>query len=334
MCNIEFSRFIELHYPHWLQGKHNPPLLSVDLVTHYVFPLLKSGEKVVFIVIDNLRLDQWLAIEPLLFPYYHITKDSYYSILPTATPFSRNAIFSGLFPEEIEKRYPELWRDNYDDDTSCNRYERQLLDHQLASLGLNLRPEPKYIKVLDVKEARSLEKNLKAYTSAQLLSVVVNFVDILAHNRSNSEILREIVPDEAAFRSLTRSWFEHSPLFGALRKLAREDVTVVLTSDHGSIRSLRGAKVIGDRETSTNLRYKFGRNIRCDNKYAISVKDPSVYRLPRRGINVNYLIAKEDYFFVYPTNYHKYLNYYRDSFQHGGVSLEEMILPVVIMRPK
>jgi hypothetical protein len=275
-----------------------------------------------------------LAIESLLFPYYNINKDYYYSILPTATPFARNAIFSGLFPADIERKHPDLWQKGSEDDFSRNRHERQLLDLQLKSLGFKFSQEPKYIKILESQEGKNLERNLSSYIQSPILSVVVNVVDIFAHNRSTSEILKEIVPDEAAFRSLTRSWFEHSFLFRVLRALANEKVTVIMTSDHGSIRSMRGAKVIGDKETSTNLRYKFGKNIKCDDKYAIYVKNPYEYKLPSRGININYIIAKEDFYFVYPTNYHKYLNYYKDSFQHGGVSMEEIILPVIKLDSK
>ncbi len=333
-CNIEFARFVERNYQEWINQSTDAPVLSAGVINKHLAPLLAQNRRVLFIIIDNMRLDQWLAIETLLFPYYHISKEYYFSILPTATPFSRNAIFSGLFPADIERKYPDLWTKGSEDDFSRNRYERQLMDFQLQSLGIHLTPEPKYIKILESQEGKNLEKNLSSYLQSALLSVVINVVDIFAHNRSTSEILKEIVPDEAAFRSLTRSWFEHSFLFRILRSLARENLTIVLTSDHGSVRSMRGAKVIGDRETSTNLRYKFGKNIKCDEKYSIFVKNPRDYKLPSRGINVNYIIAKEDYYFVYPTNYHKYLNYYKDSFQHGGVSMEEMILPVIRLEPK
>ncbi len=333
-CNAEFARFIEKQYPSWLDGESNRPPLSVDVVPRFIVPHLEGGERVVFIVIDNMRMDQWLAIEPLLFPYFHIRKDYYFSILPTATPFARTAIFSGLFPLEIEKKYPDLWRKGAEDDFSRNRYEHQLLNYQLRDLGVPISGEPKYIKILESNEGKNLERNLSSYLQSQLLAVVINIVDIFAHNRSTSDILKEIVPDEPAFRSLTRSWFEHSFLYRVLRNLAKERVKIVMTSDHGSIRCMHGTKVIGDRETSTNLRYKFGKNLKCDGKHAIYVKNPKDYKLPTRGINVNYIIAKEDYYFVYPTNYHKYLNYYKDSFQHGGVSLEEMVLPVIHLEPK
>jgi hypothetical protein len=290
---------------------------------------------VVFFVIDCLRLDQWLVMESLLQEFYTISKEFYFSILPTATPYSRNAIFSGSYPSDVELRYPELWEKSEDDENSRNRYERQFLDKLLERRKILLKPEAKYVKILDADFGRSVENTISSYTHSPLTSIVVNFVDMLAHGRSDSSLLKEIAPDESAYRSLTRSWFLHSSLFGMLRTLSRnKQVTILLTTDHGSIRSLRGTKVLGDREASTNLRYKHGRNLKSDEKAAIMIKNPLDYKLPKRGVAVNYIIAKEDYYFVYPTDYHKYLNQYRDSFQHGGASMEEMILPVVKLEPK
>ncbi|HFE63455.1 MAG TPA: response regulator [Caldithrix sp.] len=333
-CNVEFGKFIDKNYQNWIHGITERPTLSIDIVKNYVYPRLKDGQRVVFVVIDCLRLDQWLTLQSYFYDFFNISKDYYYSILPTATPFARNAIFSGLYPLDIERRYPELWAQGEDDDYSRNRYEDKLIYDQLRVLGLKLRSEPKYVKVLNTEDARNLEKNLSNYLSSPMLSIVLNFVDILAHSRSDLPILKEIAPNEPSYRSLTRSWFEHSPVYSVFKKLAEQDVTVIVTSDHGSVRSLRGTKIIGDREASTNLRYKFGRNLKVEQKHAVFVKNPKDYKLPQRNFNLNYVIAKEDYYFVYPTNYHKYLAYYRDSFQHGGISLEEMILPVVTLQPK
>jgi CheY-like chemotaxis protein len=333
-CNVEFGKYIERNYPDWISRETDRPRLSVDIVKDFVYPEMLQGSKVVFVVIDCLRLDQWLTLEPFFYDNFNVSKDYYFSILPTATPFARNAIFSGLYPLEIERRYPDLWAQGEDDDTSRNRYEDKLMYDQLRVLGLKLKSEPKYLKVLNSEDARYLEKNLNSYLDTPMLSVVINFVDILAHSRSDLPILKEIAPDEPSYRSLTRSWFEHSPLYNVFKMLARQGVTIFLTSDHGSVRSLRGTRVIGDRETSTNLRYKFGRNLKIDSKHVIFIKNPKDYKLPQRNFNLNYIIAKEDFYFVYPTNYHKYLAYYRDSFQHGGVSLEEMILPVVKLQPR
>ncbi len=332
-CNEAFGKYIEATYSGWIREKERP-LLSVDLFKKSVIPFLEKGERVLFIIIDNFRLDQWLTIEPLVYDLFSVNRKYYYSILPTATPYSRNSIFAGLFPSEIQKKYPELWKEGEDDEFSRNRYEIQLLSDQLRRSGIQLESEPKYLKVLDQEEAKSVVQNIKSYLSSPLTAMVFNFVDILAHRRSDSEILREIVPDESAYRSLTYTWFEHSPLFQILKSASAEKVKVVLTTDHGSIRAMHGSTVYADRETSTNLRYKYGRRIQGDARQVIDVKDPKQFCLPVRGINTNYLIAKEDYFFVYPTNYHRYLALYRDSFQHGGVSLEEMILPIAILEER
>jgi len=334
-CNLTFGKYIERHYRDWMERTDDRPALSHEVVDRFVIPELQTEKSVLFFVIDCLRLDQWLIMENLLHDYFTISKQFYFSILPTATPYSRNAIFSGSYPSEVELRYPELWEKSEDDESSRNRYERQFLDKLLERRKMVLKPEPKYVKILDAEFGRSIEHNINSYAQTKLTSIVVNFVDMLAHGRSDSTLLKEIAPDESAYRSLTRSWFLHSSLFAMLKTLSRnKNVTIILTTDHGSIRSLRGTKVLGDREASTNLRYKFGRNLKCEDKAAIYVKNPLEFKLPKRGVAVNYIIAKEDFYFVYPTDYHKYLNQYRDSFQHGGASMEEMILPVVKLEPK
>lgn len=342
-CNVEFGKFIERNYRNWVElpastksgGGQSRPVLSPDVVERYLIPELDENTSVFFFVIDCLRLDQWLAMESVLREYFTISRDSYFSILPTATPYSRNAIFSGSWPNEIERRFPELWSQGEDDDTSLNRNEHQFLDDLLQRRKVNLNPESKYIKILDAEFGRGIEQNIASYAKNKLTAIVVNFVDMLAHGRSDSALLKEIAPDEAAYRSLTMSWFAHSSLFGMLRTLSQQkNVRIVLTTDHGSIRCLHGAKVLGDREASTNLRYKFGRNLKADERQAVFVRNPSDFKLPKRGVTTNYIIAKEDYFFVYPTDYNRYLNQYRDSFQHGGISMEEMILPIVKLTPK
>jgi CheY-like chemotaxis protein len=333
-CNLAFGKYVEKNYRNWVEQTANRPALSVEVVDRFVVPHLQGNKSVILFVIDCLRLDQWLVMESLLHEYFLISKDYYFSILPTATPYSRNAIFSGSYPSDVEVRFPDLWEKSEDDEHSRNRYERQFLDKLLERRKISLKPEPKYVKILDVEFGRSIENNINSYAQTKLTSIVVNFVDMLAHGRSDSTLLKEIAPDESAYRSLTKSWFVHSSLFGMLRTLSKnKNVTVLLTTDHGSIRSLRGSKVLGDREASTNLRYKYGRNLKSEEKAAIFVKNPLEFKLPKRGVAINYIIAKEDYYFVYPTDYHKYLNQYRDSFQHGGVSMEEMILPVVRLEP-
>jgi len=327
--NIHFGRFIEKNYREWIHSDKRPSL-SVDVFPKRVFPLLEEGRRVVFILIDCMRTDQWLSLEPLLFDYYRISRDYYFSILPTATPYARNAIFSGYFPRDIECKMPDLWQRGEEDENSSNRFEHQLLDELLQRKQLS-KKTTRYVKILDQKEARSTEKNLASYLQSDLLCIVVNFVDILGHVRSESDILQEIAHNESAYRSLIKSWFEHSTLLSILRKLASKDVTVFITTDHGSILGRRPARIVGDRETSTSLRYKFGRNLKCDSKYLIHIKDPVDYRLPVRGINTQYIVAKEDYYFVYATQYNKYAAAFKNCFHHGGVSLEEMALPIVTL---
>jgi CheY-like chemotaxis protein len=332
-CNQAFGRYMRDHYSDWLRTQNRPDL-SPDLINKYVIPLLEADERVLFIIVDNLRLDQWLVLEPLLYDQYDIQRETYFSILPTATPYSRNAIFSGLFPSEIEAAYPDLWKKGEDDEHSRNRFEHPLLLDQLLRHGLKIKPEPKYIKIMDGEESKHVVKNVDSYLKVPLSAMVFNFVDIMAHRRSDSQILREIVPDESAYRALTRAWFNHSSLLQVLRSAAKAGVKAIITSDHGSVRCMRGSVVHADKETSTNVRYKYGRAIRGENKQCMEINNPETYKLPARGINTNYLIALEDYYFVYPTNYHKYLSLYRDSFQHGGISLEEMILPIAVLTPK
>ncbi len=334
-CNAEFGKYVEKNYRNWINQSTDRPVLSTQVVEQFVVPELDKSGSVFLFVIDCLRLDQWIIMEQLLADYFVVERSFQFSILPTATPYSRNAIFSGLFPIELEQRFPDIWAPGDDDENSRNRDEHLLLDKLLERKRIFLKPESKYVKILDADFGRQVEGNILSYTKSKLTAVVVNFVDMLAHGRSDSPLLKEIAPDEAAYRSLTRSWFQHSALFGMLKALStQKEVKIILSSDHGSVRCLRGSKVIGDREASTNLRYKFGRNLRADERQAVFVKYPKDYKLPRASVTTNYILAKEDYYFVYPTEYHKYLNQYRDSFRHGGISMEEIMLPVVTLTPK
>lgn len=332
-ANRAFGRFIERVYPEWVHADSDRrPPMSPDVLRRWVAPLLGRGWPVVWFVIDCLRYDQWLVFEELLQPYFRVQRELYLGILPTATPYARNALFSGLFPADIERRFPDFWRSAEEDEWSQNRREDALLEDQLKRLRIGVRA--RYEKVLSSAEGKSLLQQASALLQGELAAVVVNFLDILAHSRADSNVLRELLPDERAYRNLTRTWLEHSWLYELLRWLAEQKVHLVITTDHGAVRALRDTKVIGDRDTSTSLRYKYGRNLKCDPKHAIFVKDPFTYRLPRRGVNTNYILAKEDYYFVYPTQYHRYQQQYYDTFQHGGVSLEEMLLPVAVLEPR
>jgi CheY-like chemotaxis protein len=336
-ANREFSNFIEDEYAGWIAASdsrpdENRPVLSHDVVPQYVLPQLSDRRPVVFFVIDCMRYDQWLEFEQFLAPLFTIEKQFHYSILPTATPYSRNAIFSGLLPRDLAARYASLWAQGEDDEHSRNRNEEEFLKDQLARYNRDVRM--RYFKLVSSRDGRDFAQSTSDLMQQDLSAVVVNFVDILAHSRSDSAVLKELAPDERAYRALTGTWFEHSWLLQSFQQLAEEDCTIVVTTDHGAIRSLHSTKVVGDRETSTALRYKYGRNLKCDNRHAIHILDPEKYGLPGDSRNTHFIIAREDYYFVYPTNFHKFQNRYRDTMQHGGASLEEMLLPVVTMRPK
>jgi hypothetical protein len=331
-CNFEFGGFVDKNYIEWINSD-KPPVMSPDVMRRFVFPRLKKGRKVYFIVIDCMRYDQWLAIEDLLAPFYDIQRDNYFSILPTATPYSRNAMFSGLYPLDIRRRYPDYWLEKSRDEFSKNRYEQELMQEQLRGSGLE-RLSAKYIKIYQTEEANEIRKQVDSYRGIDFVAMVFNFLDILAHGRSQSEILQEIAPNEGAFRSLMRSWFSHSALFEILRKMSRHEADVIITTDHGSILGQKASLVHGNRETSTNLRYKFGENINCDQKQTLLIRKPEDYKLPSESPSKNYILAKENYYFVYPTNFHEYERQYQGTFQHGGIYLEEMIIPCITLVPR
>jgi len=294
---------------------------------------LREKEKVFFIVIDCVRLDQWMVIESFLKDYFTVQWDHYMSILPTATPYSRNAIFSGLYPDEIARRYPEKWLEQTSDDVSKNKFEKYFLGEQMKRLRVG-DDKFKYVKIYTAGEAAQVKKRLNGFLAVDFTAMVFNFVDILTHGRNQSEILQQLVPNESAFRSLMRSWFSHSPLLEILVELAKAKVKVVLTTDHGSILGRKSSLVYGRRDTSTNLRFKFGHNLKCEASDAIIARNPGEYRLPAEAKTKNYIFAKEYFYFVYPTNYRDYEKHFEGSFQHGGVSMEEMILPVLTLTPR
>ena len=334
-CNVEFSKFVERNYLKWVNDGGNRPVLSNEVAEKYIIPEIEKSKSVFFFVVDCMRLDQWVMMERYLDKYFRITKDYYYSLLPTATPYCRNAIFAGMFPSEIEKHYPNLWKTSDDDENSKNNFEKEFLQKLIDRKKVKLRNELKYTKIMDSDFSRGVESKILSYCNNHLNAIVINFLDMISHSRSDTAILKEIAPDESAYRSLTESWFEHSSFFGMLRQLStKSGVKIIITTDHGSIRCLHGVKAMGDRESATNLRYKYGRNVKAEPRNAVIIKNPAEYKLPRRNGIVNYIIAKEDFYFVYPTDYHKYLNYYNDTFQHGGISMEEMILPIATLESK
>ncbi len=335
-CNTEFSKFVENNYIDWINhpnDKRNDdyPVLSPHVSDYYVLPHLREGKKVFYFVVDCMRLDQWLMMKELLQPYYTFKTNYYSSILPTATPYARNSIFAGLYPIDIKKYFPQWWNvDSNTEDHKQNAYEKELLETWLERRRIKTNGRVGFIKIFDTDFGRKIEREINDYVDNSITAVVINAVDMIAHSRSDYAILKEIAPDEAAYRSLTSSWFRHSSLFGILKSLSeRKDIKIIITTDHGSIRCMRGVKVLGDRDTSTNLRYKFGKNVKADKRHAMQIPDLTKYKIPSLGISVNNIIAKEDYYFVYPTDYHQYLNRYKDSLQHGGISLEEMIVPII-----
>ncbi|HAD81353.1 MAG: hypothetical protein A2509_11295 [Candidatus Edwardsbacteria bacterium RIFOXYD12_FULL_50_11] len=333
-ADLEFSRFVEENYSGWLHGQSRP-LLSTDIVERYVVPPAKAGKKCLFLILDCMRLDQWMTIEPVIKNYFDIHTDYYYSVLPTATPYSRNAIFSGLFPSQIARSYPQYWeKSDAANEASRNRYEHQLMDINLARLKCKTSPDPRYIKIFNIDESREVRKNFGSYQNVPLISLVVNFMDILVHSRADSQVLQEITPDEKAFRSLTLTWFSNSDIFHILQMAAHQKREVIITTDHGSIQGRRGSEIKAGQNTTANLRYKSGNNISGDHRQVLWIKNPADYLLPEEYKGMQYLIAKEDFYLVYPTKYEEYRKRYEGTFQHGGISMEEMILPVAVMTPK
>ena len=344
-ANDRFADFVEGRYPRWIEdarGGEKPRrdrlALSHEILPRWVLPHLgdvgkKPERPVVFMLIDCMRYDQWLLFERSLHGLYDVERDWHFGLLPTATPFSRNAIFAGLLPIDLAKRHPSYTVDEHHDESSLNAHEAEYLEDLM---GRKHRGDVRvrYDKLVSQADGVQFADRVTDYLQHDLSAVVVNFVDILAHSRSDTRILKEIAPDVPAYRGLSTTWFEHSWLKSALEELARHDCTVVVTTDHGAVRALSPTKVVGDREASTSLRYKHGRNLKVDHDEAIFVKEPETYGLPRLGINENYIFAKGDGYFVYPTNYNRYVNQYRDTFQHGGVTMEECLLPVVTLRPR
>ncbi len=333
-ANTEFSKFVIKNYFDWVdRNKEVGPIMSHSMMRKHILPHVGKGTPTIMILLDNLRYDQWKTIEPILNEQFRTEQENYFfSILPTATQYSRNAIFAGMMPSDIEKNYPDKWK-NDTDEGGKNMSEDFFLGKQIEH-AFRKPIKWEYIKVTNVNHGKDLNDNILNCLNNDLTVIVYNFIDMLSHARTEMEVLKELVGDERAYRSLTRSWFLHSPLWTALRKLEGRDVQLFVTTDHGTIRVQSPSKVVGDRETTTNLRYKVGRNLQYEARDVLVIKDPQKAGLPRPNISSTFIFAKEDYFFLYPNNYNHYNNYYKNTFQHGGISLEEMICPVVRMRSK
>lgn len=332
-ANTEFSKFILKNYLNWVKDHEGAPVMSNDVMRAKVFPHLKEEIPTVFLLLDNLRYDQWKIIEPIISELYRVEDEDYfYSILPTSTQYSRNAIFSGLMPLDIEKRYPDWWKNDMDEGGK-NLHEGDLLE-ELVRRTFRKPIKHEYVKVTNVANAKQLQDNIFNYLNNDFTAIVYNFIDMLSHARTEMEVLKELAGDEKAYRSLTRSWFINSPLWAALQRAAERDIQLIISTDHGTIRVNTPSKVVGDRETTTNLRYKVGRNLQYERRDVLEVRDPEKAMLPRPNVSSTFIFAKEDKFFLYPNNYNYYNNYYRNTFQHGGISLEEMICPVIRLRTR
>lgn len=334
-ANTNFAKFIQDEYTEWLDAKtdaEDKPLLSHQVLRKKVVPLLNEERPVFFIVIDNLRFDQWKVLEPQIAELFNVEEEShYYSILPTTTAYARNALFSGLLPDEMARRHKDWWVGE-DDEGGKNNHESDFLGAFLKQERLDIKYS--YHKILNTQKGKALVENLPNLMNNGLNAVVYNFVDMLSHARTDMEMIRELAPDESAYRSLTQSWFAHSPLLEALRRLSQMSVKVVITTDHGTIRVKRPFKIVGDRKVNTNLRYKQGKNLGYDGKDVFPALRPENFHLPKPNLSTTFAFAIEDYFFAYPNNYNHYVNFYRDTFQHGGVSLEEMIIPIISLTSK
>ena len=332
-ANHQFGKFIEKNYEDWFVENNNKPVLSHKLFGELVAPEIRKKDKpILFVVIDNLRYDQWKAFENIVNNHYKLEKEtSYYAMLPTATQYARNAIFSGLTPLEMEKKFPQYWK-NDPDEGGKNLYEGEFLTEQLKRLGLDIKQE--YYKITNFRDGKKLADNFKGLKDNDLTTIVYNFVDMLSHAKTEMEVVKELASDDKAYRSLTVSWFKNSPLLDMIQQAQKMGFKLILTTDHGTINCKNPSKVIGDKNTSLNLRYKTGRSLTYENKDVYAVKDPKKIGLPALNMSSSFIFAKNDYFLAYVNNYNHYVSYYRNTYQHGGISLEEMIVPFLVLEPK
>lgn len=333
-ANNEFYKFVSRNYIDWINKTTKElPTFSHQLFAEKIAPYIKKDKPTFMILIDNLRYDQWKSIEPIINAQFAtLDEDMFFSILPTSTQYSRNAIFAGMTPLEIEQKLPKYWK-NDDEEGGKNLFEKELLGEQLKRLKLD-HLKWDYLKITNNVDGKTMEDNIHNYLKNDLTVIVYNFVDMLSHARTEMEVLKELASDEVSYRSLTVSWFEHSPLYRALKKIADKNIQLFVTTDHGTTRVKSPSKTVGDRATTTNLRYKHGRNLQYENKDVFDITNPKQAGLPQPNVNSKYIFAKGDVFLCYPNNYNHFVNYYRNTFQHGGVSLEEMIVPIIRLESK
>lgn len=330
-ANAQFCKFVERNYTDWLAHPEDAPIMSHNLFKKYVIPEIKSDHKtpVFFVVMDNLRYDQWKILKPIIEEdFWMDEEDVFYSILPTTTQYSRNSIFAGMMPADIERRFPDKWV-NDEEEGGRNMHEKFFLQEQLQKSGLNIKFS--YNKVLNVSYGNKVLREVPDMFNNPLNVIVYNFIDMLSHARTDTEIVKELASDEAAYRSVVKSWFEHSTLLSILKEIAARGGRLIVTTDHGSIRVKEPSKLIGDKDVNPNLRYKQGKSLSFNEKDVLLVKKPEDAHLPKVHMNQSYVFAKDDKFFAYPNNYNHYVKYYKDTFQHGGISLEEMLIPIIKM---
>jgi len=333
-ANNLFCRFYEKNYENWLNASHsNKPVLSHTLFKEKIFPLMQVHSKpFFFILIDNLRYDQWKVLEPVISNYFRVSnEDICFSILPSTTQFARNALFSGLMPGEIEKKYPRYWVNEGEEGTK-NQFEQELLDEHFKRYGKKIKFT--YNKILNINSGKKLLEGINNLYNYDFNVIVYNFVDMLSHARTDMDVIRELAEDEAAYRSITISWFEHSPLFDIIKQLAEKRCPIVIATDHGSVKVTSPSRLLGDKDISTNLRYKQGKALQFEKKDVFEVRDPSKYYLPRLNVSTSYVFAKENKYFVYPNNYNYFVSFYKNTFQHGGISMEEIMTPFIFLEPK
>ena len=332
-ANAQFGKFIESNYIGWLKNNDSAPLMSHHLLRKKLFPVVDNADvPVFFILIDNLRYDQWKIIQPLLSDYFTVLEDeTFCSILPTATQYARNAIFAGMMPSDIEKRFPTMWV-NDDEEGGKNNHEEDFLADHIKRVQKNYRFS--YTKVTNIDAGKQLVDHIPNLYQNKLNVIVYNFVDMLSHARTDMQVIRELAEDEKAYRSITKSWFTHSPLLEALKRMSEKPCKVVIATDHGTIKVNEPSRIVGDKTTNTNLRYKVGKSLNYEKRDVMEVKNPADAMLPKMNMSTSYVFIKGDKFFAYPNNYNYYVNFYRDTFQHGGISPEEMIIPVITLKSK
>lgn len=331
-ANNMFGKFVRKSYMNWMSSpREERPVMSNDLFREHIFPLVDNGEKVFLIIIDNFRYDQWRVLADEIGSSFAIEEGMYTSILPTATQYARNAIFAGLMPSQIKEMFPKLWVDE-EDDEGKNLNEEALIETQIARY--RRKDSFSYSKVLTSSAAEKYIENINNLAKNDINVLVINFIDMLSHARTESMMVRELAANEAAYRSITLSWLRHSAIKKLFEQLAESKYTVVITTDHGSIQVNNPTKVIGDKNTNTNLRYKLGKALNYSGKDVFEIKEPAKAFLPSPNLSTSYIFATGDNFFAYPNNYNYYVSYYKDTFQHGGISMEEMLVPIIKLRPK